>query len=405
MACTRPLDILDRKAREQHAEEVRHYRRAMASWKAAGSEPEAEPRAPRLARYLVEGATIEALTEVLRDDPEAKQRAPTGKVLSRQDEMSEWLASFDRYRGGGGGGADRGAYLRLFNGGRYTVDRINRGSFAVPNWSACVLGGIQPEPIQRIAREAAEDGLLQRFCYCVPARQQEGEDRQPRREALNRYEALFPALSILHPPTGPGVRAAVLHADAHECRQEIDRLAYAISKMPDTSRRLKAALIFHLIEIADANSCGAPQVPVGLVTEATARRVSGYMRDILLPHLVRADAVMFSTAQTGHARWIAGFVLAQGQARVTVRDVMRAYSPLRAPEQRRELLEVMLSLENVGWLCAEPQDNPARSTTAWEVNPKVHARFASRAERERADRRAAQQATAEAIARAQGGRP
>jgi enamine deaminase RidA (YjgF/YER057c/UK114 family) len=31
------------------------------------------------------------------------------------------------------------------------------------------------------------------------------------------------------------------------------------------------------------------------------------MRDILLPHLLRAEAVMFATAQTGHARWIADF--------------------------------------------------------------------------------------------------
>ena len=44
--------------------------------------------------------TMEALTEVLRDDPQATQRAPAKKVLIRQDEMSEWVASFDRYRSG-----------------------------------------------------------------------------------------------------------------------------------------------------------------------------------------------------------------------------------------------------------------------------------------------------------------
>lgn len=129
---------------------------------------------------------MEALSEVLRDDDEAKHRAPAGRVLLRQDELSEWLATFDRYRSGGRGGADRGAYLRLYNGGRHTVDRVTRGSFTVPNWSACVLGGIQPEPIRRIAREADDDGLLQRFVYCVPILKEPGQDRRPNASAIER---------------------------------------------------------------------------------------------------------------------------------------------------------------------------------------------------------------------------
>jgi Protein of unknown function (DUF3987) len=136
---------------------------------------------------------------VLRDDEKATQRAPSHKVLMRQDEMSEFFGNLDRYSGGGKGGGDRGAYLRGFNGGRYTVDRIGRGSFAVPNWSFCLMGGIQPEPIRKIAKDAADDGLLQRPFYCVPSSQTRGEDRPPNREALATYAALFPALAAMHP--------------------------------------------------------------------------------------------------------------------------------------------------------------------------------------------------------------
>jgi hypothetical protein len=170
-ANTAPIDRLEPVARERHENAMRGYRSHMKAWKEAGSDPASEPRQPRLDRYLVEGTTTEALTEVLRDDYKATQNAPAGKVLVRQDELSEWAASFDRYRSGGGGSADRGAYLRLYNGGRYTVDRVSRETFAVPNWSACILGGIQPGPIRKLAKDAADDGLLQRFCYCVPARQ------------------------------------------------------------------------------------------------------------------------------------------------------------------------------------------------------------------------------------------
>ena len=58
---------------------------------------------------------------------------------------------------------------------------------------------------------------------------------------------------------------------------------------------------------------------------------------------------MFSTAQTGHARWIGGFILARATPRITVRDVVQAYGALRSPEARRELLAVMESLIAVGW--------------------------------------------------------
>ena len=427
-ATTRPIDAMEADARERYASAVQRYKAALKEWKDGGSDPAAEPKHPRLERYMVEGTTIEALSEALRDDFEARQTAPARKVLVRQDEMSEWVASFDRYRSGGRGGGDRGAYLRLFNGGRYTIDRVNRGSFAVPNWSACVLGGIQPGPIQQIARDAADDGLLQRFCYCVPAQQGRGQDRRPDAGAAKRFEALFPALAALHPSqafTGTP-RPVVLHAAAHAHRLAILDLAEAVTSMPDTSGRLRAALgkwpglfarlalIFHLIDVADVRMSQMSQggaaravttAPPALevVPETTARRVASYMRDILLPHLLRAEAVMFASEQTGHARWIAGYILSKGEDRITSRDIVRAYGALRAPEQRRELLSVMESLETVGWVIAEERDPPGKSPTSWRVNPKIHSTFASRAQREREARADAKRRIAETVQRLRNG--
>ncbi|MBL6459397.1 DUF3987 domain-containing protein [Belnapia sp. T6] len=413
-ACTAPIDALDAQARHRHAAEMRAFKVAHANWKREGGDAASEPRSPRLDRYLVENATVEALSEVLRDDAEAKQRAPAGKVLVRQDEMAEFFANLDRYRTGGRGGGDRGAYLRLYNGGPWVVDRIGRGSFAIPNWSACFLGGIQPGPIQRMAREADDDGLLQRFLYCVPGSQAEGEDRIPDAAALGRYEALFAALVALRPAgsgSGRVLEAVVLHADAHRHREALLRLTRALAAMPDTSPRLRAslgkwpglfarlALVFHLIDCADAKARGAGQPAAMVVSEHVARRAAALMQDVLLPHLIRADALMFSTAQTGHARWIAGLILAREQPRVTLRDVVQAYGALRAPEARRELYNVMEGLVTVGWLRPEPQVNPARPPSAWQVNPTVHTVFAERARRKRELRRQAQQETRETIKR------
>jgi hypothetical protein len=409
---TSPIDKMEAAARERHESDMRRYKAEMKLWKDAGSDPAVEPKAPLLDRYMVEGTTIEALSEVLRDDFKATQRAPAGKVLSRHDEMSEFFGNLDRYRAGGSGGGDRGAYLRLYNGGRYTVDRVNRGTFGIPNWSACFLGGIQPGPIRRIAKDSADDGLLQRFCYCVPARQERGEDRTPDRDALARYAALFPAMGALKPRKylSGDCERVVLHAEAHQHRLDILEMIEALSAMPDASPRLKSSLdkwgglwarmtlVFHLIGLADAKARGEMSTDVANVARGAATTATRYMQDILLPHLLRADALMFATDQTGHARWIAGFILSKGEERIAARDIMRAYGALRAPEQRKELLAVMDSLEVMGWVRPEAQAD-GRAPVAWRVNPKVHSGFAERAKRERTAREATKTRIRESVAK------
>jgi hypothetical protein len=404
-ACTAPIDKLEIEARKRHDLEMLRYRTDMTEWKKAKEGD--EPKHPVLDRYMVENLTVEALSEVLRDDFAATQRSPAKKVLVRSDELAELLSNLDRYNAGGRGGGDRGAFLRLFNGGRHTVDRVNRGAFACPNWSACILGGIQPGPIQKIARDAADDGMLQRFLFCVPSQQTEGVDREPKRDALSRYDAIFPRLVGLHPERSLAAHdapeAVRLHADAHQHREAVGRLVAAMLGMPDNSPRIKAALgkfpgifarlclLFHLIDVADARVSGSTASPLHVVPAEPARRAMLYLRDILLPHLMRADAVMYLTMQTGHARWIAGFILSRGFQRVTRRDVTRAYGALRAPETERELTSVMNGLVSMEWLREEEVGNPARPPAAWFVNPKIHSVFAARAEHERLARRRAQE--------------
>jgi hypothetical protein len=156
-------------------------------------------------------------------------------------------------------------------------------------------------------------------------------------------------------------------------------------------------LIFHLIDLADARARGE-RGDVANVARGSATTATRYLRDILLPHLLRAEAVMFSTVQTGHARWIAGFILSKGGNRVAARDLVQAYRPLRAPEHRRELVDVMSSLEAMGWVRAAPQSD-GRPPVAWNINPKVSGVFAERAKRERTDRQATKERIRETLAR------
>jgi hypothetical protein len=403
MACTTPIDRLEIEGEARWKEDVRDYDTRLAEWQAVKDNPDPKPTKPLRPRYIVESTTIEALQEVLRGDDEARFTAPANKVLMRQDELSEWLANMDRYSSGGRGGGDRGGHLRLWNGNRHSVDRVGRGAFTAPSWAACPLGGIQPEPIQQIAKQSADDGLLQRFLFDVPSPyQSEGVDRTPNRTALDRYRKLFPALVALHPAArndDDGFHEVVrLHTDAQQHRHNVERLARATATMPDTTRKLRSALgkwpgyfarlclIFHLIEVADARANNQVGPSLLVISADTAARVERYMRNILLPHLIRAYALMFATVQTGHAKWIAGHILAHGLDRVTARDIVRAYVALAAPEAHAELDNVMASLVVAAWLDPETPRNPLNPVSAWQVNPAVHLRFKDRADCEREDR-------------------
>lgn len=419
-ACTKPIEKLERELRERYQEEMRAYKKEMRAFKKQEAEaakkrakaneaeiPE-EPTRPKLGRYIVEGATTEALSEALRNDDDATQYAPAKKLLNRQDEASEFFANMDRYRSGGRGGGDRGAWLRLYNGGRHNIDRIGRGAFSIPNWSACSLGGCQPGPIQKIAKDAEDDGMLQRNMFAVPGPQKRGVDRRPNSAAIERYEALFPALANTRPRTKENgyPHPVVLAAEGHQHREYIDDLADAMAAMPDASKRLIAsyrkwpglfarlALTFHLINIADHRAKGDQAPPLDVIPPETTRRVARFMRDIILPHLLRADAMMYHTTQTGHARWIAGFILSGELDRVTYRDITRAYGALRAPECRKELGEVMMSLGVMQWVDPVEPSNPLNPVSSWLVNPAVHTIYAAKA----AEEHTARERTKEAIA-------
>lgn len=126
-------------------------------------------------------------------------------------------------------------------------------------------------------------------------------------------------------------------------------------------------LIFHLIAAADQRAAGARTVMPTVISDATAAMVAGFMLEIILPHLLRAEAQMFASDQTCHARWIAGYIMFHGLERIAVRDVVMSYKPLRPPETRRELDALMASLVSVSWLEPEEPSNPARCGQAASI--------------------------------------
>ncbi|MBI5780738.1 MAG: DUF3987 domain-containing protein [Rhodocyclales bacterium] len=183
------------KANENKAAKLAATDREQARLLLAPVEP---PKEPKMRRYVVNDSTVEALAELLVDNPWG--------VLVYRDEVHGLLCSMDRQ---GQEGA-RSFYLTGYDGNQgYAVDRILRGHSYAPRVCISLLGGIQPGKVQSYVREAvkggaSDDGLLQRFGLAVwPDINREFQlvDRWPDTEAKRAAYAVFERLNGLLPAT------------------------------------------------------------------------------------------------------------------------------------------------------------------------------------------------------------
>lgn len=153
--------------RYKHDMEV--YEADFSAWRRRGGgrskgEPAPKPpEEPRAVRYVVTDITVEALANVLNDNPRG--------VLSVNDELSGWFSRHDQYRSGRGG--DVAHYLAMHRAGSLLVDRKNnvRGAISVEHAAVSICGGIQPEVFERaLGRVHVENGMLARFLVAMPPR-------------------------------------------------------------------------------------------------------------------------------------------------------------------------------------------------------------------------------------------
>ena len=121
----------------------------------------AEGEPTPLRRFIVNDASIEALGEVLRDNP-------TGTLLYN-DELAGLLALLEK----DGNQSLRAFLLQAWSGKEgFTFDRIGRGRRHIESCAVSVLGSIQPGVIAAHVRAAnghtaGADGFLQRFSLMV----------------------------------------------------------------------------------------------------------------------------------------------------------------------------------------------------------------------------------------------
>jgi hypothetical protein len=164
----------------------REYLKAKKAYDDLTPEQRKTTEPPLQTRLRIEDTTIEGAQEVLLGSPNG--------VLLLQDELSGWFGSLDKYAGHRGAAKDRGFFLQSYNGGSYSLNRIKRGPAYIENVSISMLGGIQPEPMRKIASDTVDDGLLQRLIPLV-LRPGTATKDQPTSHATDRYEAMVERLT------------------------------------------------------------------------------------------------------------------------------------------------------------------------------------------------------------------
>jgi Protein of unknown function (DUF3987)/Bifunctional DNA primase/polymerase, N-terminal len=378
------LNVAERQLRAIDLRLFRDFASKKAAYDALKKDEKSEAERPRQIRKLLDDTTIEAAAEVMADSP--------GGVLVTQDELSGWFGGMDRYNGGKG--RERSFWLRAFNGGALPVNRIGRGAGLVENVSACVLGGIQPEPIRGVVAEGEDDGLIQRLFPIVLQPAGLGSEEAPPSDAVRAYNELVEALTRIKidRPAGfidVGHRPRLLFdPKAQVVRRKLEERHLALLALECINRKLAAhigkydglfarlCVAFHAIENAHR------EVLPTVIDEDTARRVGVFLHRFFLPHaLAFYGGVLNLSDDHDRLSALAGYILAHKLETVSVRDVARGDGTMRKLT-RPDVVRLFEQLEALGWVAQQPTSPRVNAAPVWIVNPEVHTLFAERGEQE-----------------------
>ena len=400
-AATGPLCSLD-------VEMMRAWQKRLQEYDALSADEKKGRQKPPQTRLRLEDVTIEAAQQVLEGSPWG--------VLMLQDEVSGFFGAMDKYNGGKGASADRAFWLRSFNGGQFALNRVSRGAAIIDNLSVSMLGGIQPEPLRKIAGDAVDDGLLQRLFPIMLRNATMGRD-EPMPPVNSQYRTLIDGLHRLQPPVWMGEDVLQFDDGAQKVRRDLEAKHLELQSLETINRKLashigkydglfaRLCVIWHCVEyientmLVDAPDWRGEALPA-TVTEATAQRVATFLHKFLLAHSIAFySGVLGLSDDHDRLTAIAGHILAHKLDKITNRDVQRGDKTMRGLKEYeiRPLLEQLCAL---GWL--DKLDGPRPSSAPhWIVNPKVHQKFADRGQREAHRRQEARQ-TIQALA---GSRP
>jgi Protein of unknown function (DUF3987) len=365
-AATKALMRFQVERLKEYEQEFAEYEEQLAEWDSKSGDPKPEKPVPR-PRYITSDNTVEKLGEILA-------RSPRG-ILVKRDELAGWLGSMEKYGGGKAANSDRAFWLEAYNGGPHVVDRIKRGTQAVENLSASILGGIQPDKLAEI-HGLTNDGLLQRF---IPVMTRGGRFRVDAPADTSDYDHLIERLMKMQPAT------VNLADDAHPVMEELHRHLHDLQQVGEGIAQGFAgfvgklqgyagslALVLHLISAPEGSM---------LVYRQTVEDVMKLVLDFILPHAREFYRTADTVTDGDRIKRIASWILTSGVTMVTARDLTRNVTGMRGLAAR-DIHARVSPLVAGGWLLPyQPQPHPEYNTK-WEVTPAVARQFEARKRKE-----------------------
>ena len=332
-----------------------------------------EPQPPQQRRFIVNDSTVAKLGDILVHNPQG--------LLVFCDEITGLIASWDKE----GNEADRAFYLMAHNGtGSYTIDRVSRGSLFIDNLCLSLMGGIQPELLERYLTEMANsldnNGRFQRFQMLVypEAVQWQWVDRYPVKGTREYVRDLLETLAYFNPveqeanPANDFIKLPYFHFDdvAIEIFRDWSTALHQNIAQEDNPlmkqhygkyEKLFCALtlILHLA----AENKGDIGEDCAMMAAAWCEYLAGHARRVygLL------ETARVKTAQTlcRHLR--------KGKLpdHFTARDVLRkGWAGLSSNMEDEKALDM---LESFGWVTSYQTDHEGagRPTTRYAINPLI----------------------------------
>ena len=355
-----PLEEVQAKAMKEYAAQLHNYNQMTKAEKAETGKP------PPPLRLVTHNATMEAIQGIL-----SHQDRGLG-ILA--DELAGLIAGMDKYANKGG--AERGFFLQLHNGGSYVADRIGRGTVAINNLLGTICGGIQPDRLAQFS-DLTDDGLWQRFIPIIVGKGDIGGDEPPSDE-VKRYRA---RLTDLLDSTAGNLVLSFSDA-AHEVRGAFELEAFALEQSAPLGPRF--ASFCGKLPGLFGRMCAVMNYlePTGLgylIGEKAAKAARFLLLHSAVPHAASIYTIMGDgDASQENMQSIAGYILVKNMARLVISDLT---TNVRCCRKRTvpDVIKMMSPLVAGGWLTPET-DLPGNK--AWLVNPLVHAKFTSRAARE-----------------------
>lgn len=307
----------------QYQSDLKAYKRAIKTWEKTGEgeEPE-QPEKPVRKRCVVQDATIEALAPILNENPRG--------VLLARDELSGWLAGFDKYSSKSSSSSEVPKWLEIYNSESITIDRKTGDERFVfvrrPSVSIC--GGIQPGILSRcLTNEHKESGLQSRLLMTFPPRQpkQWRDDEMNAATQLAYGECIRELFELKPEDSADSCKPATLKLS--EAARSIVRdyvnqtgkeqaamhghLASQWSKLEEIPARL--AIILHCVRQVTAGV--ADHWEIDELTMLSAIRLGEWLKGETL----RIGRMLVESESLREAKHLATWIASQG-GRITARD-------------------------------------------------------------------------------------